>query len=336
MTAVIERPEAKTILLSVSDETIDQMSEKYLALRVAGIDDKEGLITVKAALKDVSKVRIAIEKTRKALKEESLQIGKAIDAEAKRLTGKTELIESYLQQQADAVEKEIARIAQQKKDEQYELRKAKLATIGVTLPEWIIRDQTDDEFTEEFNRQSEIAAEAKRKAEEKAAAEAERQRILAEQEEANRIEREKLAAERAELDRQRQEQQAESARLAKIEAERVAAEQAESRRKADDEAVKQRQAEMKRLEAEAAERARIETEARIKREAEEKKLREEQEAAELAREQELKPAREKLELFAVQILAQVAPVIDPATDKAVADAIDAAVKKIRTLAKGLK
>src|SRR3990167_10828921 len=65
---------------------IKNLAGKYLPLTVKGVDDKEGYSTVSRALSEMVKVRTSIEATRKVLKADSLKYGRAMDAEAARLT----------------------------------------------------------------------------------------------------------------------------------------------------------------------------------------------------------------------------------------------------------
>lgn len=291
---ITEQPASKSLLFSVTAQTIQPMADRYLQLRVNGINDKEGLAVVHKARMDCVKARTTCEREHKAAKEDALRECQRIDKSRRELLAMIEPIEKHLTDQEESVARELARIEQAKADELYAARLRRLNDAGATMPEVTVRHLSEVDFEAELSRVAE-AARLKREEEARQAAEAERLRI----------ESEKLAAERAEFERQRQEQAAEATRVKKIEDDRIAAEQAElnrqrealaaeQRRIADEEAVRQRQAEMDRLQREAAEKARIETEQRLRREAEQAE--QQKRLAEEARQREeaLRPDREKL------------------------------------------
>ena len=95
---------------NVSDAAIAEMSEMYLPLKVSGLDDKEGYEKVRAARLNVKTKRCEVEKKREELKHESLEYGRAVDAEAKRLTALLAPIEKHLTEQQDIIDKEKKRI----------------------------------------------------------------------------------------------------------------------------------------------------------------------------------------------------------------------------------
>lgn len=76
-------------------------------LSIVGINDKEGYKTTTAALSKVKKIRTSIEAKRKELKAVSIEYGKAVDGEAKRLTALVEPIENELKAKVDAIDKAI-------------------------------------------------------------------------------------------------------------------------------------------------------------------------------------------------------------------------------------
>lgn len=97
---------------NITDTIIQKMNDKYMNLSVNGVTDIQGYNAVREARKIVSKVRIEVERTRKELKDESLQTGRLIDNEAKRITALLSPIESHLQEQENIVAKEQERQAQ--------------------------------------------------------------------------------------------------------------------------------------------------------------------------------------------------------------------------------
>src|SRR5688572_7837235 len=111
MTAVAERePEVATeatdelAVFRKQDAIVADLREKYMGLTVNGINDAKGLRAVHDARIIVRDARIAVEKTRKKLNEESLERTRKINAEAKRVTAMLEPIESHLQEQENEVE----------------------------------------------------------------------------------------------------------------------------------------------------------------------------------------------------------------------------------------
>ena len=211
--------------------------------------------------------RIDVEKTRKALKEESLRRGKAIDGYANILKYLAEPAEAYLLEiEQYAERKEAARISEMVAD-----RTAKLMALEVdpaiynlaAMDEPTFADLLDASAKKKAERE-ELARrmEAERIAKEKAEAE-ERERIRAENE---RLKKEAEAAEKAraselariEAERKAEREKAEKARLeveSKLEAERKARAEEErkaqeAREKAEADAKAKASAELARIEAE--------------------------------------------------------------------------------------
>lgn len=95
---------------NVSDSAIAEMRDNFLSIRVADHTDKFHAEVARNRRIEVKNLRVAVEKKRKELKEDSLRVGSAIDAEAKRITAMLEPIEKHLQEQEDIVAKHQARI----------------------------------------------------------------------------------------------------------------------------------------------------------------------------------------------------------------------------------
>lgn len=286
--------------LSASDKIVAKL-QPYMELKVLGLDDKEGLQKVHEARMEVRRHRIDVEKARKKLKEDSLDYGRRVDAEAKRITGLLEPIESYLEEQESIVEREKERLRQieeQKKREKLKDRLDKLAKVGAMRDPSIVAAIPDEAFNSMLeNAEREFEAKLKREAEE--AAERDRQNELL------RIERDRIEAERKQQEEERRklaaEQEAINAERRRIDAEKQKAEQEERMRLAKIEAEKV-----------AIERARVEAE--LKEKAEQKRLADERER--LAAEEALKPDLQKLIDFANAIDALPIPVLK--TKKALA------------------
>lgn len=95
---------------SITNSTIAELRDKYMSLRINGLDDKKGYLMVKAARMDIKAKRIEVDKKRKALTEDALKFQRSINSEAKRITNALEPIENYLKDQEDIVESEKKRI----------------------------------------------------------------------------------------------------------------------------------------------------------------------------------------------------------------------------------
>ena len=308
-TAMIEaKPAREAILFSVTEETVKPMVEKYLAMKIAGVDDKTGIAAVRAARQEVRKARTTVDKERESAKRYYLEEGRKIDAAAKQLFAALEPAEEYLVSELDRIDAENQRIADEKLDRQLEKRQSLLTEIGGVpstvsqqfTPE-VIRGMTAERFTAFCEEMTELNARLAAEAKERAEAE-----------ERNRIEKERLAAEREELDRLRkaesERQQAEQKRLAeerRIEEQKLASEREEQRRVAAAEQARldAQRAEQKRLADE--EQARLDAQrAEQKREsdrieAERKKLADE---AEAKRQAELRAIEEKRKAEEVEAL----------------------------------
>lgn len=330
MSAVIDSPSfsIQPITFPVVEAKIAELAAQYDALTIDGINDKAGLTVVHEARMTVRDYRLKVEKKRVELKKDSLEYGRKVDSEAKRLTELLEPIELRLEnkEKAIAAEKEkIKRAAEDAKRAIVETRVKALVEAGATPNPLVVAEYTEEAFQESLAEAKSVKAERDRIAEE------ERQRVAAEVE-ARRLEGERLAAERAALDAQRREQEQEAARL-KAEQAKIEAKAAEQRRAIELENAKR----------EAAEKARAETEQRIADEqarakqaaiAKEATLKAEEEARQLlAREEEAaKPYRKKLKELADAVAELDVP--DGARFREVTDILIRAAGEIRAIATG--
>ncbi len=96
---------------SITDAAISELRTRLLPIKVEGETDKVGHDLARAGRLEVKALRVAIEKTRKALKADSLRFGQAVDAHAKRISQPLEQIEAHLQAQEDIVAKAAERRA---------------------------------------------------------------------------------------------------------------------------------------------------------------------------------------------------------------------------------
>lgn len=313
-TELAERPVAKSgTLLSVTEETIAQMAERFASLKINGINDKAGFLAVDTARKECKKARSAIATEHATLKADALKVCQTLDSMKRSLTGKVEAIENRLVAEIEAIEAEKARIQKAKDDAIYNDRVAKLAEHGTTIHEVALRAMTPAQFAEALAKAITDEAARKEAAAKAEAEEAERKRIAAEQAEANRIEAERLKAERAELKRQQDELQAERDRLAREEAARLAAAKAEQDR-------------LDRIE-----RDRIAEEQRKAREAEEAA---ERAAAEL-RAEELKPIKQRIMEFADKVQLMPLPDVPESVSELINEDLQKCSNAIRCIAGSL-
>lgn len=358
-TDLIEKPEAKpadTVLSKyyVTELEIAAMSEKYLALTIDGIDDKEGYQVNYDALQLVKKTRIAIENRRVELNADALAWRRKVNDVAKHLTAMIAPIEKHLARNRQKIDEERERI----KNLKLQQRIDKLAAVDAALNITILQGMDDANFDllltqKTAEHKARLAEQERLKAEEDARLLAEEQ---ARQQEAERraavlLERKaKLAEinivvpgtylsdmtddefseyvtasvkaqEAAEIERKRMAEERVRLEAERLEAEKKAA--VENARLADIE--RQQREEAERLEAErkkqqeeadriAAEKKRIADE-EAERQAAELKAREE--AEELARQEALRPDREKLLAIADAVrLIEVPDVAEELSEKA--------------------
>jgi hypothetical protein len=303
------------------DAAIAKLAEKYLPLKIAGLNDRGGFQAVHSARMIVKGKRVEIEKTRKELKADALEYGQQVDAEAKRLTALIEPIESHLEAEESAIENEKARLKKIEDDaKQAALQKRldALAAVGEIANPILVANISESTFQEMLAKATAAHAERLRIAEE----EAEAKRLAEESAAAERVRQEaELKAERERLAEIRRQQEAEGIKL-RAEREKIEAEDRERRRERELEIAK----------AEAARQATAEAERRAaEKAASDKAAKEAAEAARLKAESE-RPYREQLNALADRVLALEIP-SGPA-DKTVTAAITTAAKKIRDIAAG--
>lgn len=251
----------------------------------------------KEARSHVHKLRLtkgALERTRKAAKEESLRIGRAIDAEAKEIEKRLESMIGVHQLALDAIEqREKDRVAalQKRLDDLRNSCAAVTCAAGLAelinqLEPVVIGDDWQEFRTQALETKDAVLRDLRQRHAERVeheAREAELARLRAEAAERERKEREeRIASEAAERARAEAEAKAQAEREAAARREA----EAEARAKAEREAADRRELELK-LEAEAAERRRVEAEQRAERERveAERRAEEERKAAEVRAQQ---------------------------------------------------
>ena len=92
---------------NVTDAALAEIKQRYNELKIQGADDKAGYDAVKAAISELRTIRTGIEKKRKELKDVALRYGRAVDSEAKRITGELTPIEERLTKEKERTDKEI-------------------------------------------------------------------------------------------------------------------------------------------------------------------------------------------------------------------------------------
>lgn len=192
------------------EEVAKEWEAKAKMIVVTDSSQTTEMAMAKEARKKFSQLRIDVEKARKAMKEQSLRKGQAIDSIARFLVSLILPIEEYLRSQEDFVRIEHEKkLAEEKKKDEEEAEKKRLADEEKErLEQERIRKENKKLKQEAEKRELELKAE--REAKERA--EAEKQRILDEQEKAKH-----------------QKEQAEKKRLEDIEEEkRVKASQVDS------------------------------------------------------------------------------------------------------------
>lgn len=263
----LRETKAQIILKQFNDyfQIAADMERKAVELTVTSPEQVEEMRKAREARLFLVKKRVEIEKTRKELKDESLQEGRTIDSIAGVLKNLLTPIEDRLEASEKFIELREARLAKEREDARIKI----MREAGMDYAYYDLKGMSDEQFDQVV--EGHKLAEAKKKADaEKAAAEA------------------KAKAEAEAAERKRQQEEIERLRKENAEKERLAKE-----------AAAKAEAERKRLLAEAEarekaireEKARAEAEARAK----EKALREAQERAEAE--------KKRLEAIAAQKLA---------------------------------
>lgn len=97
------------ITYDITNALIADLKARCLALKVSGFDDKDGYMLCKTHKADIKSRRVAIERRRKELKEDSLAFGRKVDAKAREYTQELQEMEDYLQSQLGIIDDEIER-----------------------------------------------------------------------------------------------------------------------------------------------------------------------------------------------------------------------------------
>lgn len=280
---------------NITNQVIEKLKADYSALKINGIDDKEGFKAVEDARKHCKQLRVLATNICKSGREYALKTQKDWIAKEKEIVAAIEVTENYLSAQSEAIKEEEKRIlfeaAQKAK---LPIRKERLMTIGVEVEDEKLLSINDEDFNALFNdlhtkvleeKSAALKAEEKRIAEEK---EKERIRIenevKAEQAKKDAEEREK---QRIENERLKKENEAKEKALAeaKAQAKAIQDEQdaiiASNKKKADEEAAKAKAISDLKIKQEREAKEHAEAALQVAKYAEEKRLRDIEEAAEL-------------------------------------------------------
>lgn len=340
--------------ISKADIAIAAMAERFMPLVIAGPEDKTGFNAVHDARMVVKQKRIDVEKLRKELKAKSLEFGRLVDGEARRISALIEPIENHLQQQEDAYNAERDRLRRESEEaERAKLqdRIDRLAAVGTSHPLNLLCLLTDDAYAallaEATANHMKATMEAERLRIEAERIEEEKRRKLAEeraeferQQAAARAEQQRIEAERSAEQKRQQEEFERQQAILRAERERAAAEQ----KKIDDQraAIEREKAEAARAEEirkareEAAKQAAEQERLRIARDAEAKRLQEEAEEAARKRAELMRPIRERLSDVPGLIIALEIPAVDHPAVGQIREVLNAAANSVMKIIAEIK
>lgn len=217
--AILDKEVAR---LSKFEVRAKELTAKYSALTINGVEDKDGYDEVKSARSELRSLRISTEAEKKAAKSPYLMICSSIEEKSKFILSTIQPFELKFQGMIDKVDEEKERIKAEKKrkqDEQLIQRQQQLTALGAVYMEgmFVLEDvsfeasairECDDQIFEEdikpkfqfiFNRK-EYERKLKEENERK-----ERERLAEEQKKLEQ-QREELARQQRDLERQQQEQ----------------------------------------------------------------------------------------------------------------------------------
>lgn len=211
---------------NVTAQVIQGLKDKYMGLKINGIDDTTGFKMVDLARKECKSIRVLAKNICEKGREKAIKEQKDWIAKEKEVTGQISEIETYLEAQTDAIkeqkEKLLFEYAQKQK---LPLRIEKLAAIGITVPEEKLLEINDDQYQALYNEFYEAHLKEKEKA-----LQAEKDRLAAEEKERQEKEEARIKAENEEKERLRIEaQEKENQRLREEETKRQEAEKEKQR-----------------------------------------------------------------------------------------------------------
>ncbi len=223
---------------NVTAQVIQSLKDKYMVLKISGIDDTTGFKMVDLARKECKSIRVLAKKICETGREKAIKEQKDWIAKEKEVTGQIAEIEDYLEAQTNAIkeqkEKLLFEYAQKQK---LPGRIEKLAAIGITVPDEKLLEINDEQYQALYNEFYEAHLKQKEKeleeqkqklaAEEKERQEKEAARIKAEEDEKERLRLEAIEKENKRLkeeETKRQEAEKEKQRIANERLEKRSAE----------------------------------------------------------------------------------------------------------------
>ena len=129
-----EQIDNKLVKGNVTEAVIADLRERYLPLKIAGIDDKETYLLVKEGRKNCKAIRVMAKKICTDGREDAVAIQKKWVAKEKEVTSRIAEVEDYLEEQEKAYEAEVAaekESRKRKQEEQLILRQQILTNMGV-------------------------------------------------------------------------------------------------------------------------------------------------------------------------------------------------------------
>lgn len=348
---VSEVSETGLQILDKREAHLKELAEKFKDLKVSGVEDKLGFITIREARIALKNERCAITKDAKALRDNANKWVSKVRERELQLIGIIAPVENSLQVEEDRINEEkenIRKENERKEAQQLQDRITSLAAYNYAHDVIELKHMSDDQYAEllktvEFDHKLEQQRIANEKAIEEQKLQAEQDRLRLEREEFDR-QKEAFAKREAELkalhEKEVAQQRAEQERVAKEQSEREAAIQVqqnlrEAELRAEREKLEQekRAIELERAKAESAERARIEEQLRIKREAEEKAELERQAKLEAERQEAIKPDKEKLEKLAYHLIAMPLPTVTDAKAQDILNTVQESLLMLSNLIK---
>ena len=230
MNKIPEATEYPPIRYSITNAAIDQLREKHAVVHDAWTED--GYKKVSEAIKELTKLRNDIERTRKAIKKPALEYGRKIDTEAKRITARLVEIEKPHREAKEHKDAELRAREEARRDaiNKRIAHMTKLCTHSVGQPsdkiESIIEELCGIDVSDEalFGEYTNEAGQTQQEALDKL------QELLQAAEDRERI-NDQLEIERAEIEIQRKANEAKEAELAGMQAEIEKFKTAENERK---------------------------------------------------------------------------------------------------------
>lgn len=295
---------------------LQQLADSAKDVKINGIDDKAGYRSAREKRIELRNAEIAIEKEAKAMRDLVTPISRHISAKEKELLSITEFHKERLTKEEKWFQSEQERIKQEKEAAEkarVQNRIDKLSAYNAAIDYAKLSFISDEEFDKILSEskcaydseQARIAAEM-----------AEHDRLKREEEERIRIERLELEKIKAEQERIRQEQEEKELSIQKEQARIAAEKKAIEDAKIGEERKKQREAEIEAAKKEAADKA--------IREENERKIAEENERK---RQEELKPDKEKVLNYMLQLRQVPTPNVNtPEAIKAIETISEAIIK----------